>query len=112
MAKQLESQLHDLNAKLDDSSRNSQEMGSVRNRMDQENQDLGRQIEEIESQLSQMSKQKAALQKQMEEAKNVAEEEGSAYHMGDIWLNGICECELKRYFSTDEVCIFFKFNDG
>lgn len=76
MAKSLESQLGEMNAKLDESSRASQDMGSTKNRLQQENADLTRQLEEAESQVNQLSKQKASLSKALDEAKGVAEEEG------------------------------------
>jgi chromosome segregation ATPase len=73
LAKQLESQLSDANAKLDESSRNINELSSAKSKNQTEAADLGRQLEEAESQLSQLTKAKQALQKQLEEAKAALE---------------------------------------
>ena len=75
MSKSLESQIQEMNSKLDDSARNTQDLASTKNRMQQENADIGRQLEEAESQLNQLQKQKHALSKQLEEVKANLEEE-------------------------------------
>jgi chromosome segregation ATPase len=74
-AKQLESQLAEVNSKLDQSQRELQELNGAKSRAQSENADIGRKLEEAESQLNQLTKAKQALSKSLEEAKAALEEE-------------------------------------
>ena len=55
MAKNLEAQLNELNARLDDSSRNLNDMTSQKSRAASDAANLGRQLEEAESQIAQLT---------------------------------------------------------
>ena len=74
-AKQLESQLAELNAKLELSSREITELSAVKSRTQVETVEHGRQLEEAETQVNQLTKAKQALTKQLEESKVALEEE-------------------------------------
>ena len=73
--KMLESQLAELNAKLEQAQRDIQELTSAKSKAQAEATDLGRKLEEAESQLNQLNKAKQTLSKQLEEAKAGVEEE-------------------------------------
>jgi len=75
MTKQLEVQLAELNAKLEQSAREIVELNSVKSRSQAEIAEHSRQIEEAESQINQLTKLKQNLGKQLEEAKASLEEE-------------------------------------
>ena len=75
VTKQLEAQLAELNAKLEQSAREIVELNSVKARSQAESAEHSRQIEEAESQINQLTKFKQNLSKQLEEAKASLEEE-------------------------------------
>ena len=76
IGKQLEAQLNEVNAKLDQAMREIQELNGAKTRAQTEATDLARKLEEAESQLNQLLKAKQALGKSLEEAKAALEEEG------------------------------------
>lgn len=67
--------MSELNAKFEQSQRESQELNSSKGRAQAENADLLRKLEEAESQLNQLSKARQALAKSLEETKAALEEE-------------------------------------
>jgi len=73
--KQLEAQLAELNAKLEQALRDIQELTSAKSKAQAEATDVGRKLEEAESQLNQLTKAKQTMSKQLEEAKAGVEEE-------------------------------------
>ena len=75
LTKQLEAQLAELNAKLEQSAREIVELNSVKARSQAENAEHVRLIEEAESQVNQLTKLKQTLSKQLEETKASLEEE-------------------------------------
>ena len=75
LSKQLENQLNEVNAKLDDGNRRVQEVESSKSRLTAENAELTRQLEEAESQVNQLTKSKQSAQKQLDEVRNNYEEE-------------------------------------
>lgn len=75
MAKQMESQLAELTAKLEQSSREITELNVVKSRTQAEVTEHGRLLEEAESQVNQLNKVKQTLAKQLEDAKAALEEE-------------------------------------
>jgi chromosome segregation ATPase len=75
VSKSLESQLSELNSKLDQAQREMTELNSSKARAQAEATDLGRKLEEAESQLNQFNKAKQALGKSLEEVKGNLEEE-------------------------------------
>ena len=91
MSKQLESQLGELNAKLDDSAREISELQNQKSRLQAENSDLTRQLEEAESQVNQLTKAKQNLTRCLEEAKGSLEDESR--------VRFICHLKL--------ICCFF-----
>jgi len=75
VTKQLEAQLAELNAKLEQSAREIVELNSVKARAQADSVEHVRQIEEAESQINQLTKLKQNMSKQLEEAKASLEEE-------------------------------------
>lgn len=75
MSKQLEAQLSEMNAKLEQAQREIQELNTQKSRAAAENADLLHKLEEAESQVNQLGKAKAALTKTLEETKAALEEE-------------------------------------
>jgi len=75
LTKQLEAQLAELNAKLEQSAREIVELNTAKARVQAECAEHGRQIEEAESQVNQLTKNKQNMSKQLEEAKASLEEE-------------------------------------
>jgi len=75
IAKNLESQLAELNAKLEQSSRELLDLNAFKSRAQSENADLARQLEEAEGNVSQLSRQKQTLSKQLDDTKAALEEE-------------------------------------
>lgn len=75
MAKALEGQLSEANAKLDEATRTINDMNAQKSRLAAENNDLMRQVEEAESQVNQLTKVKSQLASQLEEAKSSVEDE-------------------------------------
>jgi len=73
--KQLEAQLAELNARLEQSAREISELTAVKTRAQAEIAEHGRLIEDSESQINQLTKLKQTLGKQLEEAKASLEEE-------------------------------------
>ena len=75
LTKQLEAQLAELNAKLEQSAREIVELNTAKSRTQAESAEHVRQIEEAESQINQLTKFKQNMGKQLEEAKASLEEE-------------------------------------
>ena len=75
MAKQLESQLAELNAKLEQSTHEITELNAVKNRSQAQSVEHSRQLEEVEAQVIQLTKAKQTLSKQFDEIKVALEEE-------------------------------------
>lgn len=86
IAKQLEGQLSELNAKYEQAARDILELNSQKSRSAAECAEHSRQLEEAESQVNQLTKAKQALTKQLEEAKAALEEESRlrAKLQGDV----------------------------
>lgn len=97
LCKQLESQLSEVNSKLDDTQRNITEMGSQKGRAQSENAELSRQLEEAESQVNALTKAKQALSKSLEECKANLEEEsrGRSKLQGEV-RNLQADCDQLR----------------
>ena len=74
-AHQLEAQLSESNARLDEAQRQIAELSSQKSRMVQENSDLQRQLEEAESGGSALTKLRAQLAAQLDDLKRQVEEE-------------------------------------
>jgi septation ring formation regulator EzrA len=75
LCKQIEAQVSEANAKLDESARQLSDLGGKSGKSSAEVQEIQRQLEEAESQLSQLAKAKQALQKQLDETRSQLEEE-------------------------------------
>lgn len=73
--KALEAQVNELNAKLDQTQREIQELNGAKSKAQAEASDTGRKLEEAESQLNQLTKAKQALSKSLEDTKAALEEE-------------------------------------
>ncbi|XP_014676451.1 PREDICTED: myosin heavy chain, muscle-like [Priapulus caudatus] len=78
LAKALEGQLGEANAKLDESSRVINDMNAQKSKSSNEINDLQRQLEEAESQLNQLTRVKAQLASQLEEVRGHVDEESRA----------------------------------
>jgi chromosome segregation ATPase len=75
MSKQVEAQISDLNAQLEESQRTISDLNSSKSRMQNENADLTRQLEDAESRLNQLAREKSNLASQLDEAKRSLEDE-------------------------------------
>lgn len=75
MSKQVEAQIADLNAQLEDSQRTIQDLNSAKARLQNENTELLRQLEDAESRLNQLAREKSNLLSQLDEAKRALEDE-------------------------------------
>jgi len=75
IAKNLESQLAELNAKLEQSARELVDLNAFKSRSQSENAELARQLEEAEGNVTQLTRLKQTLSKQLDEAKGALEEE-------------------------------------
>ena len=73
--KTCESQVAELQARLDEASRQSSDIGSQKARLSQDITELQRQLEEAESQVGQLTKAKQQLASQLEEARRNLDEE-------------------------------------
>ena len=73
--KNLESQLNELTAKVDESNRTIAELNNQKSRAANEGSDLARQLEEAESQVAQLTRSKQQVDSQMEELKRTLEDE-------------------------------------
>jgi len=73
--KSLDSQLNELNAKLDAAQREIQDVTGARDRAQAEATDFGRKLEEAESQLSTATKSDAANKKALADARTALEDE-------------------------------------
>jgi len=71
----LESQLAELNAKLEQSARELLDLNAFKSRSQSENAELARQLEEAEGNVTQLTRMKQNLGKQLDEAKAALEEE-------------------------------------
>ncbi len=69
LVKQLEAQVAEATAKVDDCNHSLQEINSAKGRLQAENVELARQLEEAESQVAQLQKAKQNAQKLLDEAK-------------------------------------------
>ena len=76
--KQLESQLSELNNKLDVTQRELNDVTAAKNHAQSDVTDLSRQLEEAENEVSQLSRAKQALTKKFDEAKSTADNEAQA----------------------------------
>ena len=75
IAKNLESQLAELNAKLDQSARELADLNAFKSRSQADNAELARQLEEAEGTVAQLTRLKQTANKQLDEAKAALEEE-------------------------------------
>lgn len=75
MSKQVQAQIDELNAKLEESARTISDLQNQKARLGNENNDLTRQLEEAESRVNQLNREKQNLQSQLDEAKRSLEEE-------------------------------------
>ena len=75
MSKQVEAQMAELNAKIDECNRTIQDLNSSKGRLQHDNSDLTRQLEDAESRLNQFNKERQALMSQLEDAKRSLEDE-------------------------------------
>jgi TolA-binding protein len=75
MSKQVQAQIDELNARLEESARTIQDLQGQKARVQNENVDLTRQLEDSESRVNQLNKERQALLQQLEEAKRSLEEE-------------------------------------
>ena len=75
MSKQVEAQMAELNARIEEGNRTIQELQSSKQRAQAENSDLTRQLEDAESRVSQLTKERQSLLSQLEEAKRALEDE-------------------------------------
>lgn len=74
-AKQIQQQIAETTAKLDEMNRTLNDFDSTKKRLSAENNDLQRQIEEAENQIGQLSKLKLSLTNQLEDHRKLADEE-------------------------------------
>lgn len=84
MSKQVEAQIAELNAQLEESQRNVQELNGAKAKLQNENADIARQLEEAESRINQFGREKANLLSQLEEAKRSLEEESRVRFKSDM----------------------------
>jgi len=96
-SKVFEAQLIELNAKLELSARETQELTTQKSHALNESTEHTRQLEEVESQLSQLSKAKVALLKQLEEAKAAIEDEGRSRAKNQSDLRNLQACLYSRH---------------
>jgi len=96
-SKAFEAQLVELNAKLELSARETQELTAQKIRALNESTENVRQLEEVESQLSQLSKSKVALLKQLEEAMAAIEDEGRLRAKNQSDLRNLQACLYNRH---------------
>lgn len=75
MSKQVEAQISDLNSRLDESSRNIQELNASKSRLQSETSELTRQLEEAESKANQLARDRSNLTALLDEAKRTLDEE-------------------------------------
>jgi len=75
MAKNLESQMAELNAKLEQSARELLDLNAFKSRSQSESAELARQLEEAEGNVVQLTRLKQTLSKQLDETKGALEEE-------------------------------------
>ena len=75
VTKQMESQMSEANARLDEALRQVSDLESQKSKLSTECANLTRQLEESEHMVGQLSKEKSALHSSLEEAKNSLEEE-------------------------------------
>lgn len=75
MSKQVQAQIDELNARLEESARTIQDLQSQKARAQNENVDLTRQLEDAESRINQLNKERQNLLQQLEDAKRGLEEE-------------------------------------
>ena len=75
LSKQLEQQLSEIQIKLEDSVKHSNEFSSQKSKLITENSELTKQIEDLEHQVSALQKSKVTLQQQADEAKRALDEE-------------------------------------
>ena len=75
MSKQVEAQISDLTAQIEESQRTISDLNSAKARMQNENADLSRQLEDAESRLNQLGREKSNMASLLEEAKQNLDEE-------------------------------------
>ena len=75
MSKQVEAQISDLNARLENATREISDLTSAKNRASSENSDLTRQLEEAEHRVGVLTKERNGLKSSLEEAVRSLEDE-------------------------------------
>ena len=95
MSKQVESQISELNVRIEESSRTIVELNSNKSRMQHEAADLTRQLEDAESKLSQLVKERNALASQLEDARRSLEDETRVSMTSHPGIRCICICKVK-----------------
>ncbi|CAJ0963261.1 unnamed protein product, partial [Mesorhabditis belari] len=75
LAKQFESQLSELQSRVDDQGRELHDLTSVKGRLSGQNSDLGRQLEDVDSQVANINRVKSQILAQLDEAKRAADDE-------------------------------------
>lgn len=75
MAKQMESQISEMNSRVEESQRTIVEINSQKTRLQSEVADLNRQLEDTEHNLGTLTKDKSSLNSQLEEARRSLEDE-------------------------------------
>lgn len=75
MSKQVEGQMSELNAKIEEQQRTISDLNNQKGKLQNEAADLSRQLEEAEHQIGQLQKQRQQIQNQLEEAKRSLEDE-------------------------------------
>ena len=75
MAKQMESQISEMNSRVEESQRTIVEINSQKSRLQSEVADLNRQLEDTEHNLGTLTKDKSSLNSQLEEARRSLEDE-------------------------------------
>jgi len=73
--KQFESQISEINTKLEESQRNLTDMNNAKTKFEREALELVRQLEEAEHNAGSLSKEKSHFAQQLEEARSALEDE-------------------------------------
>ena len=112
MSKQVEAQMAELNAKIDESNRTIQDLQSTKARMQNESTDLGRQLEDAESRISQFNKERQALQAQLDDARRSLEDETrvsyKSWHMKQLIYSKYLKTEAERAVSEPFTLYYFR----
>lgn len=73
--KQFESQISEINTKLEESQRNLSDMNNTKTKLEREALELVKQLEEAEHNAGSLSKEKSHFAQQLEEARSALEDE-------------------------------------